>query len=132
MLRVFRTMPKSPENAVCPDVEQSPQNRQLPQKEIGQVTQAPESFLVRTVRISDDAVFRALGEEAVVLNLASGTYYGLNAVGLRIWELVEQGASLETVRATIVGEFDVDADTAARDLQSLIETLSSKGLVVLS
>jgi hypothetical protein len=84
----------------------------------------------RTVRISDDAVCRALGDEAVVLNLASGMYYGLNLAGLRAWQVLEQGGSLDSARDAIVAEFDVDPDTAARDLEGLIDVLSSKGLVV--
>lgn len=86
----------------------------------------------RTVRISDDAVCRALGDEAVVLNLASGMYYGLNTAGLRVWQVLEQGGSLDSARDAIVAEFDVDRETAARDLEVLIDALASKGLVVVS
>jgi hypothetical protein len=85
--------------------------------------------LGRSVRLSDDAIFRELGDEAVVLNLASGQYFGLNAVGLRIWRLIEQAGSLETVRDAVVAEFDVDPETAARDLAALVDELTAHGLV---
>lgn len=84
----------------------------------------------RALRVSDDAVFRELGDEAVVLNLASGMYFGLNAVALRIWQLIDQDGSFESIRDTLVAEFDVDPDTAARDVEHLVEALSARGLVV--
>ena len=86
----------------------------------------------RAVRISDDAVFRELGDEAVVLNLASGMYFGLNAVALRMWQLIDQYGLLSAVRDAVVAEFDVDPDTAARDLTSLVDEFLARGLVEIS
>ena len=85
--------------------------------------------LASSVRISDDAIFRELGDEAVVLDLASGTYFGLNGVALRIWQLIDRFGSLQAVRDALVNEFDVDAATATRDLSSLVHELSARGLV---
>jgi hypothetical protein len=85
--------------------------------------------LSSTVRISDDAVFREIDGEAVVLSLASGIYFGLNAVGTRTWQLIEQLGALDAVRGTLVHEFDVDADAAGRDLINLVAELAARGLV---
>ncbi len=88
--------------------------------------------LASTARISDDAILRAIGDEGVVLDLASGTYFGLNAVGLRMWELIEQLGRLEVVRDAVVTEYDVDRDTAGRDLANLVGQLALRGLVEVS
>jgi hypothetical protein len=93
------------------------------------LTSDAQDPLASRFRISDDAIFRELGDEGVVLDLANGTYFGLNTVGLRIWQLIEQFGSLGTVRDAIVDEFDVDADTAAHDVASLVGELSARGLV---
>ena len=85
--------------------------------------------LSSTVRISDDAVFREIDGEAVVLNLESGIYYGLNAVGTRAWQLIEQFGTLEPVCAAIVDEFEVDRDQAAHDLTALVADLHARKLV---
>ncbi len=85
--------------------------------------------LSTTVRVSDDAVFREIDGEAVVLNLASGIYFGLNAVGTRVWQLIEQHGALEAVRGALMTEFDVEADVAGRDLTNLVSELAAKGLV---
>lgn len=94
-------------------------------------TPVPAITLLNKIRISDDAVFREIDGEAVVLNLASGIYFGLNGVGTRVWQLIEQRGSLEAVRDALVAEFDVDADTAARDVTSLAADLAARGLVEL-
>ena len=85
--------------------------------------------LSSTARVSDDAVFRELDGEAVVLNLARGTYYGLDGVGTRMWQLIERFGRLETVRDALLEEFDVAPDAVARDLLDLVGQLASHGLV---
>ncbi|MGH9313768.1 MAG: PqqD family protein [Vicinamibacterales bacterium] len=81
------------------------------------------------VVVADAAVFRELDGEAVLLNLDTGTYFGLNDVGTRMWRLIEQHGRLDAVRDAIVGEFEVDTSTAERDLLALAAALHEKGLV---
>jgi hypothetical protein len=50
-------------------------------------------------------------EEGVMLNVAAGKYYGLNAVAARIWELLEQPMTVAQLCAKICEEFEVDRQT---------------------
>lgn len=81
-----------------------------------------------TVAASEDAVFRELDGEAVLLNLETGMYYGLDAVGTRAWQLAAADGRLRAVRDGLVGEFDADPPTIERDLLTLAEALVAKGL----
>ena len=63
-----------------------------------------------SVEISDDAIFREMDGEAVILNLESGTYFGLDPVGTRIWQLLEQDGSLRVVFGRMRQEFDVEPE----------------------
>jgi hypothetical protein len=81
------------------------------------------------VVVSDATVVRELDGEAVLLNLDTGTYFGLNDVGTRMWRLMEQHGQLDAVRDAIVGEFDVTSAIAERDLVALVAALQEKGLV---
>jgi Coenzyme PQQ synthesis protein D (PqqD) len=81
------------------------------------------------VVVSDAAVFRELDGEAVLLNLDTGIYFGLNDVGTRMWRLMEQHGQLDAVRDAIVGEFDVATAIAERDLVALVVALQEKGLI---
>lgn len=77
---------------------------------------------------SPDVVSRVLDGEAVLLDLASGTYFGLNEVGTRVWELLEQPRTPAELRAALLAEFDVSEDVLARDLEELLGTLETRQL----
>jgi len=55
------------------------------------------------VTIPDDVVFRDLAGEAVILNLASGIYFGLNEVGTRMWNLLAEHGSTEQILSFRLG-----------------------------
>jgi hypothetical protein len=84
--------------------------------------------LDRTVVPSEDAVFRELDGQSVLLNLATGLYFGLDAVGTHVWQLAAEDGSLRAVRQRLVDEYDADPSTVERDLLALGETLLAKGL----
>jgi hypothetical protein len=79
--------------------------------------------------ISEDVVFRDLAGEAVILNLASGTYFGLDPVGTRIWHLIGELGSPGKIVEALLSEYEVDEKQVRRDVDDLIEKLIAKGLV---
>jgi hypothetical protein len=81
---------------------------------------------------SDDAVFRELDGQSVLLNLATGMYFGLDAVGTHVWQLAIENGSLRAVRERLVDEYDAEPAAIERDLLALAETLVGKGLWTLS
>jgi hypothetical protein len=81
-----------------------------------------------TFVLSKDAIFRDLNGDAVVLDLASGTYFGLNPVGTRIWQLIERHGRLRTVLDALRQEYEVEQDELERDLLDLVSRLADAGL----
>ena len=73
-----------------------------------------------------------MGEEIVVLDLKSGCYYGLDALGARVWSLIEQPASLSTIRDAIMAEYEVDAERCEHDIQAFLDKMQAAGLVEVS
>jgi Coenzyme PQQ synthesis protein D (PqqD) len=84
------------------------------------------------VLVSNDVLFQELQGEAVLLNLKSGVYFGLDSVGTRIWELLADQDRLSDVARSIVTEFDVTEDRCAADLMALVSDLERHGLVTVS
>jgi hypothetical protein len=80
------------------------------------------------VYVRANVIFRALGDESVILNLDSGVYFGLDEIGTRIWQLLEQ-RDVGGVCATLRSEYDVSAERVEADVTALIDRLSAKGLV---
>lgn len=88
-----------------------------------------EASLQTALRVSDDVVFRELDGEAILLNLGSGIYFGLDPIGTRMWQLIEQHGRLDAVLADLRDEYDAPADTLTRDLLRLASELMAKGLL---
>ena len=85
--------------------------------------------LTDNVTIPPQVMARLVGDETVILDLASGIYYGLDPVGARIWQLRAEGQTLASVCDTLFDEFDVGRVTLERDVLHLTKELCSKGLV---
>ncbi len=81
-----------------------------------------------SIAIPEDVLFRELDDEAVLLNLKTGVYFGLNPAGLRIWQLIGEGHSLLQVLETMRGEYEVDGEVLERDLLDLCRELCAQGL----
>lgn len=82
-----------------------------------------------TVTMSPDVLFQDLEGEAVLLNLANEKYYGLDDVGTRMWQALEEHGHVETVVLRMLAEYEVDESTLRKDLADLIGKLSETGLV---
>jgi hypothetical protein len=91
----------------------------------------PITFTAR-LQPSPDVLLQELDGEAVLLNLQSGKYFGLNAVGLRMWQLLVASASVEAACAQLAGEFDVDAQVLRDDLQRLLSELIDHRLLMVA
>jgi hypothetical protein len=81
-------------------------------------------------KLSPDVVFRDLDGEAVILDLASGTYFGLNEVGTRVWRLVDEGREASQITDIVAHEYQADRATIARDVERLLEELRTRRLIV--
>lgn len=84
--------------------------------------------LDHSLTLRADALFRALDGQGVILDLASGRYFGLDRVGARVWQLLADGHNLRQVHAQLLHEFDVAADVLERDLLEFAGQLVSRGL----
>ncbi len=78
---------------------------------------------------SSEVLFQEVGGEAVLLDLASEQYFGLDPVGTRIWELLDGSTSLADVLHTLLQEYDAAEARIGDDLLQLAQSLTDAGLV---
>ena len=81
------------------------------------------------IRVHEDVLFRELGGEAVILNLKSGKYYGLDEVGTRMWALLTQNGQVQPAYHALLDEYDVTAERLRLDLLRFIDELAAHGLL---
>lgn len=91
----------------------------------------PADILSALVSIPDDVIFRDLDGEIIILDLGSGVYFGLNAVGSRAWTVLAESGSVRQAVEVLKSEFDVEDDVLHRDVIELITTLSDQGLITI-
>lgn len=90
----------------------------------------PDVTLSQRFSRSPDVLAQAVGDETVLLDLASEKYFGLNPVGSRIWELLGQQATLNDVLRQLCTEFDAPAERIQSDLLALTQALLDAGLLI--
>ena len=81
------------------------------------------------LRAPAHVLVRELGGESVLLNLESGTYFGLDGVGTRMWARVTTASSVQEAFEALCGEYEVPPVELRRDLGTLLAGLVEKGLL---
>jgi len=86
-----------------------------------------------TARISvpDGVLMRDLDGESVVLNVQTERYYGLDAVGTRMWTVLSSADSIQAAFDTLLGEYEVEATQLHADLEKFVGELADHGLLIL-
>lgn len=81
------------------------------------------------IKLSDEVLFQELEGDAVLLDMKSGVYFGLDRVGTRMWQLMSDTQPLSAVVAAVVSEFDVAEERCAEDVLALARKLAEQGLL---
>lgn len=83
------------------------------------------------VRIPETVLSCAVGGEAILLDLGSGQYYGLNSIGSRFWSLISATSSASRACDELAREYAVEPARLREDLAMLLEQLEAAGLIEL-
>ncbi len=74
-------------------------------------------------------ICQVLDDESVLLDLASENYLGLDEVGTRIGQLIDDGETMRSVVAAMLDEYDTNEDTLVGDLDKFLNDLQAQGLI---
>lgn len=66
--------------------------------------------------------------ETVLLDLKGECYFGLDEVGTRIWQLIQEHGDLKKIHEIMLDEYHVDGEKLQRDLDDLVTKLVDAGL----
>ena len=96
-------------------------------------------FSLTTARLKavEEHLFSNLEGEAVLLNLKNGKYYGLNVVGVAVWQRLQQPTTFAEIQSGILDEFAVTPEVCRREVlafltrmhdEELLELVDEKGI----
>jgi hypothetical protein len=81
------------------------------------------------VKMAEGLAVADLGGEAVILDSNTGRYYGLNEVGLRIFQITSEPRVVYELVAELLGEFDVQEDKLRSDVITFLDSMVDRRLV---
>jgi hypothetical protein len=82
-----------------------------------------------SISISKDVLTQELQDETVLLDLDSENYFGLDSVGTRIWQLLNEGQDEVAIVNTLVDEYEVEREVLEKDISGLLNRLNEAGLI---
>jgi hypothetical protein len=77
----------------------------------------------------DEVVAVDLKGQTVILDIDSGLFYQLNAVGTRIWAMLDAPSTVPRLCERLQDAFDVNAKTCRSDVTDFIQRLGANGLL---
>lgn len=83
----------------------------------------------RRIEIPEGVLVRELQGEAVLLDLDSECYFGLDEVGTRMWRALSGTLDIAQACESLLAEFDVEPGRLRTDLDEFVEQLAEAGLV---
>lgn len=81
------------------------------------------------LRFAPDVLIQDLAGEAVLLNLNSEEYFGLDDVGTRMVQVLNTAESVQAAYEALLGEYEVEPAVLRQDLQAFIVELQTHGLM---
>ena len=87
--------------------------------------------LNQTITLSPDVISQEVSGETVLLDLESENYFGLDAVGTRIWQLIKENDDLQAIYNTLLEEYEVEEQRLQTDLEAILGEITQLGLVTL-
>ena len=81
------------------------------------------------ITISEEALSQEVNGETVILDLKSESYFGLDEVGTRIWQLLQEHGDVQKTFDVMLDEFDVAEDQLENDMSALLDEMLEKGLL---
>ena len=84
-----------------------------------------------TVCKSKELLMSTVDNEAVILGLSSGKYFGLNEIGTRIWSSLDHPVNVASLIRTFADDYDEDEKVISDHIIEFLDILYDKSLIVL-
>ena len=86
---------------------------------------------LRYQRVDTNLLVSQLAGETVLMNTDTGDYFGINAVGTKIWNLLAQPVSTDSLVESLIGTYDISTEQCSVEVEKFLQNLESRKLVVL-
>jgi hypothetical protein len=105
----------------------------LPERDVqGKVTNKMRRFSLNTPQVVAEALEGTdiADGEAIIVNLATGTYYSIRGDSILVWKAIVAGASPEEITEAVVEETGEAPERVAAAISGFCESLAADGLIL--
>jgi hypothetical protein len=78
---------------------------------------------------SEQVTHQVVAEEAILINLNTGTYFSLNKIGTEFWEMLDGQQTVQQHAETLAKKYSVEAAMVVSDLLELADKMAVDQLV---
>lgn len=82
-----------------------------------------------TVRRHPDVLHARAGDDILMMSVEAGAYYGLEQVGVRIWELIAEPITVDQMCVRLIDEYDVGADVCEAETLAFLTHLAEQHII---
>ena len=75
------------------------------------------------IRVKEPIVSRTIQDEEMILDIKTGTYFGLNEAGTDFWRELRKSSSLQKALQAVALKYDLDPESVEKDFIPLLESL---------
>ncbi|WP_420644247.1 PqqD family protein [Candidatus Leptofilum sp.] len=80
---------------------------------------------------AENVTFEVVADEAILIDINSGTYFSLNEIGTEFWEMLDGQQTIEQHAATIATKYEVDTSMVVDDLLELANEMAKDTLITI-
>jgi hypothetical protein len=80
---------------------------------------------------ADNVTFEIVADEAILIDINTGTYFSLNEVGTEFWEMLDGEQTIEQHATAIANKYEVETSMVVDDLLELAEEMAKDKLVII-
>jgi len=79
---------------------------------------------------AENVTFEVVADEAILIDINTGTYFSLNEVGTEFWEMLDGGQTIEQHATVIANKYEVETSMVVDDLLELAEEMAKDKLII--
>lgn len=81
------------------------------------------------IRRNEDLLSSDIDGEIVMMSIENGSYYGVNPIGSRIWDIVRNPVKVSDIISVLLKEYDVSKDICEKDVLTFLNTLYNERII---
>lgn len=91
-----------------------------------------EITLKTKLRTDPSVVFNEMDGEIIMMSIANGEFYGINALGSRIWQMLETPKAVSEICDGLMSDFDVTREQCEQDVLLFLTRMVEKGVMTVA